>query len=52
MLVEHIDITERKQSEALLTQAASRLAMAARAGAVGIWDWDVVNNHLVWDDQM
>ncbi|MEK7391049.1 MAG: PAS domain-containing protein, partial [Fibrobacterota bacterium] len=25
---------------------------AARAGGVGIWDWDVVANSLVWDEQM
>jgi PAS domain S-box-containing protein len=30
------DVTERKQNEALLIQGASRLTMAARAGAVGI----------------
>jgi hypothetical protein len=28
------------------------LELSARAGGVGIWDYDVVNNVLVWDDQM
>ena len=48
----HTDISERKQAEANLLQATDRLTMATRAGGVGIWDYDVVNNRLVWDEQM
>ncbi len=29
-----------------------RLALATKAGIVGIWDWDVLHNRLVWDDAM
>ncbi|MDD5285211.1 MAG: ATP-binding protein [Desulfuromonadaceae bacterium] len=29
-----------------------RLSLATKAGGVGIWDYDVVNNRLIWDDQM
>ena len=47
-----MDITDRKQAEEALQQASSRLSLATRAGGVGIWDYDVVNNHLKWDDQM
>jgi len=46
------DVTERKQSEILLKQSADRLMLAIRAGVVGIWDWDIANNVLVWDEQM
>jgi PAS domain S-box-containing protein len=46
------DITERKQSEELLRQVTDRLTLTVRAGGVGIWDYDVVNNKLVWDEQM
>jgi PAS domain S-box-containing protein len=46
------DITERKQAEEALRQAADRLSLAARAGGVGIWDYDTVNNVLIWDDWM
>ena len=35
-----------------LTQSVERLALAAKAGGVGIWDYDLVNNSLYWDDQM
>ena len=40
------------KSEEALRQATERLSLAVRAGGVGIWDYDVVSNHLVWDAQM
>jgi PAS domain S-box-containing protein len=39
------DITERKQSQ-------QRLELATASAQIGIWDWDVVANHKVWDAQM
>jgi PAS domain S-box-containing protein len=41
-----------QKSEESLWRVTERLSLAAKAGGVGIWDYDVVNNHLVWDDQM
>lgn len=35
-----------------LRLANERLQVATRAGIIGIWDWDVVNSELVWDDAM
>jgi PAS domain S-box-containing protein len=29
-----------------------RLSLACRAGGVGIWEFDVLNNNLIWDEQM
>ena len=46
------DITERQQAAALLQKVTDRLSLATSAGGVGIWDYDVVNNRLDWDDQM
>ena len=46
------DITGRKQIEEDLKLASVRLELAARAGGVGVWDYDIINNILVWDDQM
>ena len=46
------NITERKQMEDKLEESSTRLFLATRAGGVGIWDWDLINNILVWDDQM
>ena len=53
------DITERKLDEDALQTSldqlcaiSERLALATRAGNVGIWDWNVLENRLTWDDQM
>ncbi|MBV5348603.1 PAS domain S-box protein [bacterium] len=46
------DITERKIIEEELKKVAARLALATRSGGVGVWDYDIVNDILVWDDQM
>jgi PAS domain S-box-containing protein len=48
----HADITERKRAEEQLAEMADRLTLASQAGGVGIWDWNVESNHLLWDDQM
>ena len=52
VLLNYRDITARKQIEGELEQTATRLALATKAGGVGVWDWDIDNNVLVWDDQM
>ncbi len=46
------DITTRKRTEKELELITHRLIMATKAGAIGIWDYDVVNNTLVWDERM
>ena len=46
------DITERKYAEDQLKSLSTRLTMAARASGIGVWEYDIVNNILVWDDQM
>ena len=52
MLGTHQDITDRKSAEEELRQSADRLKLATRAGGVGIWDYDVILNQLVWDEEM
>ncbi len=39
-------------NEIALRQSRSRLALATKSARIGIWDWDVVNNVLVWDSRM
>ena len=45
------DIDARKHAEACLQEATERLSLAARAGGVGIFDYDIVNDSLIWDEQ-
>lgn len=46
------DITDRIKSAADLRQLSERLSFATRAGGVGIWDYNIVENILTWDNQM
>jgi PAS domain S-box-containing protein len=52
LLESFIDITERKQAEENIRRLNERISTATRSAQVGIWDWDVVNDRLIWDDQM
>jgi two-component system sensor histidine kinase/response regulator len=47
-----IDITERKRAESETAALSERLALATSAANVGVWDWDVKNDVLIWDDSM
>ena len=46
------DITERKENEEELKRVSTRLELAARASGIGVWDYDIVKDNLVWDDQI
>ncbi|MDP1558132.1 MAG: PAS domain-containing protein [Nitrosomonas sp.] len=46
------DITERKRADEKLQHNNDRLSLAIRAAGVGIWDWDIVQDTLICDDQM
>jgi len=52
LVVVHENITARRRAEEELKTISSRLLVATRAAKIGIWDFDPVNNRLVWDDQM
>ncbi|MFM8875972.1 MAG: PAS domain S-box protein, partial [Anaerolineae bacterium] len=47
-----LDVTGRKQAEIKQQQLTERLDLAARSAHIGIWDWDIQKNEIVWDDQM
>ena len=46
------DVTYRKQHQDELENLSARLQLATQSAEIGVWDWDVVNNILTWDDQM
>ncbi len=44
--------TKRKEAEKAILNLTERLTMATSSAKIGIWDWDVVNNVMVWDERM
>lgn len=44
-------IRELAKSEARIEEA-ERLKFAAKAAKLGIWEWDIKNDYLTWDEQM
>lgn len=45
-------VVQLRDSELHMRESRERLKAAASAGIVGVWEWDVVNNRLVWDEVM
>ncbi|HMR34068.1 MAG TPA: PAS domain-containing protein [Geminicoccaceae bacterium] len=45
-----MDITGRKRAEAALRAGEARLRLALEAGRMGVFDVDVDNQRLIWDD--
>ncbi len=46
------DITERKQTEQQLRDLSDRLSLALQSAKLGVWEWDITRNHVVWDDRI
>ncbi|MBK1878204.1 PAS domain-containing hybrid sensor histidine kinase/response regulator [Pelagicoccus mobilis] len=44
------DITEKRRASLDLEEVSRRFALAMESASVGIWDWDVKRDELVWDD--
>jgi PAS domain S-box-containing protein len=43
------DITQRVTERLALKAVKDRLTFATDSGGIGIWDWDIVNDRLIWD---
>jgi len=46
------DIDEKKKAELNYYETSQRLQIATKEANVGIWDYDILENKLVWDDNM
>ncbi|NJA89674.1 EAL domain-containing protein [Rhodocyclus tenuis] len=46
------DISARKNDELRLKHSEERLEMATRAGGIGIWDWLLDSDTLLWNETM
>jgi len=47
-----LDVSDRKRAEKQLQDLTNRLELAARSAHIGIWEWNVINNRLIWDARM
>ncbi len=46
------NIDEKKKAEIRYQKIAERLKIATENANIGIWEYDIVNNSLIWDDNM
>ncbi len=46
------DITKRKLTEGKLLETTQRFELATASAQLGIWDWDVESDIMVWNDRM
>lgn len=48
----YTDITARKRAELALQLTSERLTLATSAAAIGIWDWNLAGDTMIWDARM
>jgi PAS domain S-box-containing protein len=46
------DITRRKMAQKEQEELLQRLSLATDSAAIGIWEIDLVTNHVIWDKRM
>lgn len=47
----HLDITERRQTEAALRQSEERLTLAFAGAQEGVWDWNLETNAVMYSSR-
>lgn len=48
----HTQIKQRKKNSARLEETSTHLALATKAGRIGVWAWDIPRGNLIWDERM
>jgi PAS domain S-box-containing protein len=46
------DITQLKRAEESLREREERLRLALEAARLGTWDWDIINDRVVWSENL
>jgi PAS domain S-box-containing protein len=46
------DVTERKQMLLELNEQEAKLTLALESAAMGIWEWHIDTNRVIWSDQV
>jgi diguanylate cyclase (GGDEF)-like protein/PAS domain S-box-containing protein len=52
MVGTHTDITSLKESEGRIARLSQRIQLAAKAGGVGLWEYNPATGELWWDERM
>jgi PAS domain S-box-containing protein len=52
VMLMHEDVTEHMEAEQAVRAAEERLRLATDAGAIGIWEWDMTANRVIWSDRV
>ncbi len=47
-----LEIMERRKAEESLSDKTQRLQLATESANLGVWDWDIINNKMTWDERM
>ncbi|MFM7407080.1 MAG: GAF domain-containing protein [Cuspidothrix sp.] len=48
---QELEVKADEHTEELLN-LSNRLKLAVKSGQMGIWNWDIVNDRIIWDDRM
>lgn len=43
---------EQKRTQILLSESEQRLHLALQGGDMGIWDWDIASDHIIWSEEV
>jgi len=46
------DVTERKRTEEMMLETTRRLDLATKSAGLGVWEWDIEAELLLWNDRM
>lgn len=43
---------EQQRTDTLLSESERRLNLALKAGSMGIWDWHIPTNYIIWSEEV
>ncbi|MCA9420568.1 MAG: PAS domain-containing protein [Nitrospira sp.] len=43
---------EQQRTHTLLSESEQRLQLALKAGNMGIWDWNIISNQVIWSEDV
>jgi PAS domain-containing protein len=46
------DLTKQKEDEIARQGLEQRTGLALKAAKIGVWEYDIVSDHLIWDDRL